>query len=238
MYVAWINDTARGNKFYEVHFSSSDDHGETWGAPVKVAGSADTKCYGPQLGVRGSDDVCLFWSEKHGADNWQIHFAHSTDGGTTWTEPATIAAGEPIGRPQIALGKGEEIYVAWADVSKGNGDVCVSRSTDNGAHWQAVEGVPNNMNKAISPVIAVDSKGCVHVAWEEEAAGNSEIFLTRSTNGGNSWFVPVNASTSPGYSRKPNIAVDAAGKLYIVWLDKVPPQRGLEKSVVRFARES
>jgi Neuraminidase (sialidase) len=238
VYMAWSNDMPKGHKFYQIHLSHSADNGSTWSAPVKVAGDRTTRCYSPQLAVRDSGDLYLIWSEKHGVDDWRIHFMRSTDGGSTWPSPSTIAAGESIGGPRLALGQGTDIYVAWFDRSVGNGDIFLSRSKDNGVHWEAIKGVPNNMNESISPALAVGPGRRIHLAWTEDVGGNSEIFLTRSLDGGNSWYVPVNASDNERYSRRPDIAVDGSGKLCIVWLDKVPWQRGLEKHVVKFSRES
>jgi hypothetical protein len=238
VYMAWSNDMPKGHKYYQIHFSHSTDNGNTWSTPAKLAGDTSTKCYNPQLAVRDSGDLCLIWSEKHAADDWKIHFTRSTDGGSTWLRPSTVASGDSIGSPRIALAQGRDIYVAWFDRSTGNGDIFLSRSRDNGEHWEAVKSVPNNMNESISPALAVGPGGRIHLAWTEDAGENSEIFLTRSLDGGNSWYVPVNVSGSEGYSRRPDIALDESGNLCIVWLDKVPGRRGLEKHVVKFSRES
>jgi len=72
------------------------------------------------------------------------------------------------------------------------------------------------------PDIAVDASGSLHVVWRDDTPGNFEIYYKKSTNGGITWTLGKRLSFTPGYSGKPDIAVDGWLNLHVVWPDDTP----------------
>ncbi len=79
-----------------------------------------------------------------------------------------------------------------------------------------VVNVSSNPTTSFSPATAA-SGDTVYVAWTDQAgAGNFEVFLSRSTNGGSEFGAPVNLSESAAFSGNPRMAL-SGNSLYIVW---------------------
>jgi hypothetical protein len=61
----------------------------------------------------------------------------------------------------------------------------------------------------------------IYAAWYDVRNGNSDVYVTKSTDGGQSWGTNVrtNDDRTTAVQYKPSIGVDAAGVLYMVWRD-------------------
>ena len=81
--------------------------------------------------------------------------------------------------------------------------------------------VSNDSGRSEHPSIAVDSRGTVHLVWDDNTPGNEEIFYAYKPAGGN-WSSPVNISNNAGASRSPCIAIDKNDKIHIAWQDDSP----------------
>ena len=70
--------------------------------------------------------------------------------------------------------------------------------------------------------MAVDPSGYIHVVWRGDLPGNSDIYYTRSTDGGSSWTATQRITWTSGFSYVPCIAADSPDNLHIVWNDTTP----------------
>jgi len=77
--------------------------------------------------------------------------------------------------------------------------------------------ISNNRGFSYRPKIAVNSTN-VYIVWDDDTLGNSEIFLRSSKNGGATWSLQKNISSSPGDSLMPDLAASGS-YVYIVWED-------------------
>ena len=74
------------------------------------------------------------------------------------------------------------MYIPWQDgISKGNNqEILLKQSTDRGNTFtDEIENLSNNRGISECPSIAVSNNN-VYVVWEDDTAGNHEIFFTRS----------------------------------------------------------
>ncbi len=81
--------------------------------------------------------------------------------------------------------------------------------------------VSSDSGQSKNPSIAVDSRGTVHLVWNDDTPGNEEIYYAYKPENGN-WSTPVNISNNYGASRSPCIQVDKNDKIHIVWQDDSP----------------
>jgi len=121
--------------------------------------------------------------------------------------------------PDIAVGTDGRFYVVWQDNRRGNWDIYVSTSAD-GAVWSAPVRVAESDYDEVRPAIAVDSQSPnrAYVTWQDNRAGNQDVYVSSSNNG----FVSktVQAVTSHAQNQtEPRIAVDGSNTVYIVWTD-------------------
>ena len=84
--------------------------------------------------------------------------------------------------------------------------------------WESTKRLTWNSGESYRPDIAIDSNNHLHVVWDDDSPGNSEIYYKKSTDGGASWTTK-RLTWNSGGSYRPNIAVDSNNHLHMVWFD-------------------
>lgn len=71
------------------------------------------------------------------------------------------------------------------------------------------------------PSLAIGPKGILFAIWRDDRNGNSDICSCQSRDGGASWTANTKVSDDVTGAPQdwPDVAVDAQGNLYVVWLD-------------------
>jgi hypothetical protein len=211
---------------------SWDDRGAvsgiSYGDPSLVWRRADGRFYlatlesGGGLAVFVSDDDCL-------------SFQHLATPSANGDDKELLAVDNNPASPRYG-----NLYLVWTDFGIGGDPIRASRSSDGGVSWSAPVTVSNGgVVQGAWPAVAPN--GDVFVAWLRYANwpnGNITVQVSRSTDGGLS-YVPVTSplvnAVSPRdavasqlclrpalrgnirYLASPQIAVDAAGALHIVY---------------------
>src|SRR3989442_1063652 len=118
--------------------------------------------------------------------------------------------------PQLAVDLGGNIYVVWEDDTDTNSNILFSHSTDGGT-FSAPKGVSNSAGFSFNPRIAVDSGGTINVVWQDspDFFRTSNVFFSRSNDGGNTFSTPINLSQTivSAFYSVPQIAVDTPGNI-------------------------
>jgi len=227
--VVWQDSPDCRFRTSNIFFSRSTDGGITFSAPMNLSETIISAFYSiPQIAV-AAGNISVVWESDTG--NLGIWFRSSSDGGATFSEPKMLSTntGGSID-PQIAVDKSGNINVVWEDDIAGHSDISFRRSTDGGAIFFPILNPKNLSNpdgsfiaSAHSPRIAADLSGNINVVWAgtDPIYFNTDIFFSRSTDGGATFFpIPKNLSNNTvlfGDSSSPQIAVDLAGNINVVW---------------------
>ncbi|RKY12221.1 MAG: hypothetical protein DRP82_06835 [Planctomycetota bacterium] len=117
-----------------------------------------------------------------------------------------------------------EIYVVYCEGTGAGSAIWFTKSADGGLTWSS----PVRLSKApynyvSAPDIAVDHIGNIIVVWQSDGGQSADgVYLTRSSDGGNTWEAPVrcepNRAPSSHSRREPAVAVDAAGNIIIAYI--------------------
>lgn len=118
---------------------------------------------------------------------------------------------------------GDTVYLAWGDNRYGNPSynnsrVFFSKSTDAGSTWSPNIVISQDVDNypCAVPHICLDGLGNIYVAyWGQNGSNNnSDIFFTRSSDGGITFSVSimVNDSAVVQHQRYPACAVDTSGQ--------------------------
>src|SRR5713226_8679564 len=170
------------------------------------------------------DSVYVAWDNASlnagkSSANDDLLFARSTDGGKTFSSP--VALNNPTGGPREVIGASPfvgpngEVYVAWHDIQQNI--LMVNRSFDGGATFgqqQAIAATTVAFDDAIPamasrhallyPACDADrsggiNRGTLYCSWTDETASNgTDIFVSRSTDGGATWSPPLRVNDDPG----------------------------------------
>jgi uncharacterized repeat protein (TIGR01451 family) len=184
----------------ELRFSRSLDGGATY-QNEQVIAPTGTAPFGCSVGVGPNGEVYVAWADRTGATQDDIRFRSSGNGGVNFNPTATIATGNRH--------PGTDTIVT-CDVNRPtlNGNIRMLHQA-----WLAVDTTPGPFN------------GNIYVVWASDPAGvpdNSDVFFSRSTNGGAMWSAPVQLGGGGGATDQfePFVAVAGAGAVSVAWYDR------------------
>src|SRR5215217_1266726 len=216
LYVVW-EDTSSGNR--EILLIRSHD-GSNF-TSIQTLSNSPGESFDPRIAVSGSN-VYVVWEDTATDGSSEVKFAKSADNGATFGSVQNLSnQSRDSTNPNIAV-SGSNLYVVWSGLSTNatadaGPEVMLARSADNGATFGSVQNLSNNTGDSTNPNVAVSGSN-LHVVWEDDSSGNSEIVMLRSTNSGASFNTSRNLSNSPGESLDPRIAVSGSN-VYVVWED-------------------
>lgn len=192
---------------------------------------ADSPCAG---------NVYVTWTSFHGVGgNFPIKFSGSSDGGASFSNGKTISTGGRAGtvRTQgsdIAVAPDGTIYVAYRTFTSNSdpASIQIVKSTDCGKHWSQPVTTNNALSSPQAPgvafrtptfaFVATDSSNSniVYVAYQNFVAGDYDVYVQRSMDGGATWDAPTQVNTDPRNRHQiwPTIEV-SSGALHVAWYD-------------------
>ncbi|HUK56389.1 MAG TPA: sialidase family protein [Nitrospiria bacterium] len=229
VFTAWY-DVRNGDS--DVFFAKSDDRGATFGPNVRV--NDDTgraRQYKPSLGLDAAGAIYMIWRDDR-RGHADIFFARSEDGGKTFTKNLLLNDDNGWayhGNPSIGVSPEGNVYAAWSDDRNGEGDIYFTVSHDRGRSFGRNLRLNDDAGRSVQshPTVGAGAGGLVVVAWEDFRNGRSEIYLTRSIDGGRT-FEPnrrVVSGADGTVQVSPSIAVDPHGRVAVAWA-QFRPQSG------------
>lgn len=201
---------------------------------------------------RSNNNIYVTWTQfddyaSYSPDDYSnIHFSKSTDAGQTWSEAMQIneVSGNCVDSDNTvegavpAVGPNGEIYVAWV----GPAGLVFDRSLDEGETWLEedifITDVPGGWDYDIPgisrcnglPITKCDLSGgehhgTIYVNWSDQRNGvdDTDVWLVKSTNGGDTWTEPIRVNDDPPGSQQFFTWMDvdqATGYLWFVWYDR------------------
>ena len=157
----------------------------------------------------------------------QVAYAYSFDGGLTWgqdlfVEPQYIWDSDP-GLTVDTAGNFYAVILSYFSTSQPNG-LFVYRSSDGGVSWSEPVTVINNVPDVFEDkeLIACDRSGgpytdYLYVSWTRFGA-TTDILVSRSTDGGNSFVGPVVIS-DVSYVQWPVTCIGPNSEVYVAWVE-------------------
>lgn len=196
----------------------------------------------PQLAA-GNGLVALTFAEDR-----TIYFASSRDQGRTFSQPVKVAevtalaAGRHRG-PRVVISKdailisavvGESVQTGpHAHGLPADGNLTVWRSVDQGKTW-AKAGLVNDVAGAAREglhSLTADRNGNLLAVWLDLRGKGTQIYGSRSVDGGITWSKNVSIYTSPDGTVcqccGPSIAADDSGRVWVMWRNALEGSRDM-----------
>jgi hypothetical protein len=224
LYVAW-------EETYDnlLMLSRSDDEGVSFtipGAFVPGEGFSFGQAHLASLGI--ADVHLAFTAFDLYSGGAEIAHAGSNDAAATFPQLSIISSVDEMNSyaPSVAAGWG--LAVVWSNVYTWTGaaTIEIALSTDAGATFPAPKRVDvADLDAEQCPSVALGREGSVFVAWKTRyqpilGAATEGILFARSTDGGQTFELPVNLSTEPyEVSWCPRLAADTSGHVYVLWVE-------------------
>ena len=207
VYVTWIKDRglqAQGispKPLGDIYFSRTTNSGTSWSAPTTINLPANDMANIPLMDVASDGTIYLTWVDYNvwTVGTGQIYMRQSTDGGVTftdWNSANTDHAVASINLPPKYLSKADGLQEV---ITKANSGAPI-----------AVD--PNNPS-----VLYIAYAADPGVLGDE-----SDVFLIKSTNSGQSWGSPLRVNDDAGVTDQafPWIDVKPDGTIDVAWYDK------------------
>ena len=189
----------------------------------------------PQLAVDDQGRIHLTF----GAEG-SIFYTCSTDNGSTYKEPVEVGRLKALSLgmrrgPRIAVAR-QSIVISAIGGEKGggrDGDLFAWRSQDTGKSWDG----PAQINDVTSSAreglhgMAAGPKGDFVCVWLDLRNKGTQLFVSRSTDGGSTWSGNSLVYKSPAGSIceccHPSVVYDRRGALHVMWRNSVGGNRDM-----------
>lgn len=185
---------------------------------------AEVSTVQPTLAVDAAGNLHLGWREAENSSGIvrTIRYAKSTDAGTTFSAPLTLATGTTLTYPSLATDPADasRAYIAWRN--EDDTAVHFAASSDAGASFGAERALAADSDpgtQSINPRLAVGPDSTLYLAWTDNRGGNYDTVFLKSTDHGATFSDPVNFAPSAQGSLFTAIAVNGESNVYVAWDD-------------------
>ena len=214
VYAAWALFPGAKGVHNQILFSRSTNHGVSFSTPIKV-NKGTTNAQGADVAVAPNGDIYVVWRDFfiNSVNPDEIVFVKSTNGGVTFSDP------KPVASPIVGYDRFDQYVFDGAARDCGSlAFICVSHFT-----FHRTDALPQ---------ATADVHGNVYVTWEQldeeldngdtyHRDGQSQVVVSRSSNGGASWTPPVKADPQAmGHQFWPNLEYDmSADRIVLTYYD-------------------
>ncbi|OGS21853.1 MAG: hypothetical protein A3J83_04565 [Elusimicrobia bacterium RIFOXYA2_FULL_40_6] len=151
-------------------------------------------------------------------NTYKIYYRKSIDNAKTWTTEKTLTIFNTIYcRGAEFISFNNTLCLVWSDARSGNFEVYLKMSKDGGDTWSADKIISSDHYNAIYPSICADST-TLYVVFADSPTGSYKLYMTTSTDNGNTWCVPYSLSTPSFFCSNSNILCKN-DILHLFWTD-------------------
>jgi RHS repeat-associated protein len=219
-------DARSGNA--DVYYSKRDPWTGLWTASVRVNDVTTNAQNQPAITVDTAGNVYAIWTDaRAGAADDDIYYSKRAVATGTWSASVKVnddGTGKRQYDPALAISTTGELIAAWYD-QRGGGTkrhIYSARLLANGSIWSANLKVTSDASAVkAEPEVAIGADGTTYAVWRDHRSGNADVWFATLPLGGSAWSANTKVSDDPGTAAitAPDIGVDTAGNLLVVWSD-------------------
>jgi hypothetical protein len=236
-YLIW--DDYRSGSNGDIYFSRRDPLTGTWSANEKVSDDTTGRTqWNAAVAVDGSGIAYAVWRDQRDGrktPDTNIYFSKRSGGGWSANRRVNDDTSAALqAAPRIAVTTAGDAVAVWEDHRSSQWNVYSSRLAAGSVAWAANLRVTDNLaSRKFDPDVTIASDGTAYAVWEDDRAGNSDVWFAKLPPGASSWTANERISDDPGTAAQygPRIDIAANGDLIVVWLDDRVPS-----TQVRMAR--
>jgi len=169
----------------------------------------------PSAAFDSKNQLHLVW---YGLDGGVYQIWYSRKDGAGWSAPIKLSSGFPDSvNPTVATDAQDNVHVAWYqfDPARGAYQIFYRRYNAKTNTWETQRAISRTETNALSPSIAVDVLGQVHIVWEQWDGKHFQIAYSVITEKETSQ--PLILTSGDLHATDPSIALDLQGRIYVFY---------------------
>lgn len=221
VHLVWTDNTPgleQGHRSNQEIFYACKPDGDTWSSPVNLTRNVGASRF-PCLVVDREDRLHAVWQDCSPAGHWAIFYV-SKSLGAEWSVPETLSGAEGRYRPWIAVDSAVDVHLVWLTGSYDYRIWYATRSQSSG--WSAPVAVLPKPSFVLTPVIACDRQGGMHVAWSgSDSLDDVRHYVYYRYKAPGGCWLPWQPISLTGYVATSDVAmaVDHNSNAHFVWID-------------------
>jgi len=222
----WVEGIgARGRNVYSNHTI-----GGVWGKPQNTSNDINIGGSGPwpDLAIDTAGHPQYVVTAVSPFPNYEVYYKYYSDG--VWHDSENISHTAEVGAggsacPTIAVNPtNNQSYAVWYDDITRPDIWQLFFNVKSGGNWGTSSQALPFSSSTYTPKLGVDGNGRAHLIWIRRGGGSSIVYYSTNSNptDRNKWTsaVGVSGATFIDFC-EPEIAVDNAGNVYVVWMQNV-----------------
>ena len=212
IHVFWADPTP-GNT--EIYHRRSTDGGSTWTASKRLTWNAGLST-GPKCAIDIWGGLNVVWYDMT-TGSAEIYYKKSLDDGLTWTAVDRLTwSSDESWFPDIGGDSTGNLHLVWEDLTPGNWEIYYKKSANSGSTWSKNRRLTWTTGTSWWPAVATGPTGSLHLVWQDDTPGGTDIYYMASPDNGASWTSPQRLAWA-GSAGYPAIAVDPSGYVHVVY---------------------
>ena len=234
LYAAWAEQSGRFRRIVVARLALKADALVVKSAqPVEAAMPADEQGW-PALAVAGDGSVTVAWEDRRARHTVPM-VSHSRDGRSfappasltdrkSGSAPGGLGAGTGAMRPTLAAWGKQSVAAVWLDKRDFLSGYDVYAAFDTGTrrfgrNIRVQDSFGDNMAQWHALVVG-DADGRLVALWDDARDGTPDVWLSDWEGEAFGGDVAIPGAAGRGEQSDPAAAMDAAGSLHVVWLDR------------------
>lgn len=181
----------------------SDNNGTSWSSPAAVTDETNDSFTTLTQTLDGK--LWLFYGRNNTGTGQDVYYRTSSDSGGTWsTEHAFLTTSASEYYATVVSKDSSTLLAIYEDNSSGNYGFHIKSSTNGGTTWSVPAPLVSSSAEEERPRVLRQNDGTLWLIYQYYAnttGGHtqSDIYYTKSTDGGNVWSPPVRWTIYAGY---------------------------------------
>ena len=168
------------NNTNQIWLNRSSDGGATWRGEQNPGYLPDFSASWPTIAADGAGRVHILRTVDPGMIEYStVYHRSSTDRGTTWETDEAISDGDCFKSGPSAACRDSLLHVVWMEWRGGSEEYLRYKRWSVGSGWDRDTILYTVDSILVSPSVAADRDGRVHVVWADNHEGNYEVYYMR-----------------------------------------------------------
>lgn len=241
VYTVWASSINESNHIF---FRQSSDNGLTFNPVIDLENNTGGFAGSPTISAYGNNVYVVWVQENNTANELSIKFRESNDNGTTFGNVMTLYVTDMGWDVYSDITANENgVYVVWHtsrfDVTD---HIFIRRSVNGGSSFEPAIDLTNihSMSGGYPSVVTIGDN--VYVTWfsESTSVGGSDIFVSKSSDRGNTFGEPLQLTSFIKQSMDGGSEVNAlfpsiatsGGDVYVSWDEFEQAENGFHKLAI------